>query len=236
MTFWEHVGELRKRLIIASCFVIAGTVAGYILFPDFVQIMQSSLGEQLYAFQIAEGFLVRFEIAFAIGLFLSLPILIFEIVLFILPALKPREKKILLGFLLSSYALFLCGIAFAFQSVLPYSVQFFKSAEFFPENVGRLISFKEYLDFFLVFLLAFGVCFQFPIVMLVILKLKILPLKFFTKNFKYFVIVIFIVAAIITPPDVVSQIMVALPMLALYSLSLLIARITRLGREEKRKD
>jgi len=84
----------------------------------------------------------------------------------------------------------------------------------------------------MVFLVGFGLCFQFPIVILLILKFRILPFSFFTKNFKYVIIIIFIIAAVITPPDVVSQIMMAIPMLALYALSLLIAKIFGLGRAE----
>jgi sec-independent protein translocase protein TatC len=235
MTFWDHVEELRRRVLVAAVFIVAGTVAGYILFPPVIRIMQASLGEQLYAFQIAEGFFVRLKTAVSIGLFLSLPFLVFELVLFIIPALNGKEKRILFAFLLSSYALFLGGMAFAFKGILPVTMQFLKSSEFFPQNVGRMLSLTEYLDFYLVFLLGFGICFQFPIVMLLVMKLRIVPFSFFTKNFKYFLIAIFIVAAVVTPsPDVVSQIMMAIPMLALYLLTLLVAKLTGLGKTKEK--
>jgi sec-independent protein translocase protein TatC len=234
MPFWEHVEELRKRIIIASLFVIAGTIAGYILYPQFVDLMLKTIGEQLFAFQITEGFLVRLKIALAIGLFLSLPIVVFEIVLFILPALKANEKKILLAFLLCSYILFLGGIAFAFQACFTPAIQFFKSTDFYPENVGRMISFTDFFDFFMGFLMAFGICFQFPIVIILLLKFRIVPFRFFLKNFRYFIIVIFIAAAVITPSvDAVTCTFVALPMLALYSLTLLIAKLTGLAKSDK---
>jgi sec-independent protein translocase protein TatC len=230
MTFRQHIEEFRRRIIVAALFVTAGSAAGYVLFPWFMDAVRQVIGENLYAFGIAEGFLTRLKIALSIGLFLSLPVVIMEIVLFILPALKTREKRTLVVFLITGYVLFLGGVAFAFKGVLPYAVAFLTSAEFFPENVGRLISFRQFLDFFMTFLLGFGACFQFPIVMLLILKFNVLPLRFFTKNFKYMIIVILIVAAVITPPDVVSQVALAVPLLALYCLTLVIAKLTGLGK------
>lgn len=231
MTFWEHIEELRKRVIIASLFVIVGAVAGYILYPYFVHIMQVSLGEELFAFQISEGFIVRLKIAVAIGLFVSLPVVIFELVLFIFPALKKNEKKILLALLIAAYILFLGGMAFAFNSVLPMSIQFLKSPEFNPDKVGRMIRIDEFLNFYTTFLLGFGLCFEFPVVILLLMKFNIASFRFFMKNFKYIVIVIFVLSALITPPDIISQLMMALPMLVLYVLTLAVAKLTGLAKK-----
>jgi sec-independent protein translocase protein TatC len=235
MTFWEHVAELRRRVIVAAAFVVAGTVAGYFIFPWFVRILITLAGEELYGMDLSEGFLVRMKASISIGFFLSLPVIVFEISRFLLPALSRNEKRLMVGLLLSFFILFSGGIAFALQAALPYSIQFLKSPEFFPENVSRLISLSNFLDFFMTYIIGFGLCFQFPIVIILVLKFKILPFSFFSKNFKYVVIVIFIVAAVITPPDVISQIAVALPMTALYALSLLVAKIFKLGREERKE-
>jgi sec-independent protein translocase protein TatC len=229
LSFWEHVEELRRRAIVAALCVTAGSVAGYLLFPWFVNMIYQAVGEQLYAFAVTEGFLVRLKTAVSLGVFISLPVIVGEIALFVLPALTPREKVTLIVLLVSAFTLFAGGLAFAFQGVLPITVQFLRSPEFFPDNVSRLISFRDFLDFFMTFLVGFGVCFQFPIVMLLALKFNVLPLRFFTRHFKVVVILIFVLAAVITPPDVVSQIALALPLLALYSLTLLLAKILGLG-------
>ncbi len=235
MSFWEHVEEFRRRAIVAALCVAAGSVAGYLLFPCFVNMIHRAVGEHLYAFAVTEGLLVRLKTAISLGLFISLPVIVGEIALFVLPALAPREKVILIVLLVAAFTLFAGGLAFAFRGVLPLTVQFLRSPEFFPDNVSRLISFRDFLDFFLTFLVSFGVCFQFPIVMLLALKFNVLPLRFFTRHFKIVVILIFVLAAVITPPDVVSQIALALPLLALYSLTLLIAKITGLGKTVREK-
>jgi len=236
MTFWDHVEELRRRVIVSCIFVLAGSVAGYFIFPELIKVLVSLAGDELYAFEIAEGFMVRMKIALTTGLFLSLPVIIFEIAVFIKPALMPREKIIMICLLTGTFLLFTGGVIFAFQAVLPYSIQFLKSNEFFPDKVGLLVSLDEFIDFFMTFLIGFGLCFQFPIVMLLFLKFRIVPFSFFVKNFRYMIIFIFVVAAIITPPDVISQIAVALPMLALYGISLLAAKLLGLGLDERKGD
>ena len=118
----------------------------------------------------------------------------------------------------------------SYKSVLPVSIKFLTSSHFFPENVGRLLSYNDFLKFFFTFIIGFGVCFQFPIIILFLLKIGLIKMKFLTKNYKYFIIACFVLAAILTPPDVISQIFLALPMIFLYSLSIIIGKILRLGR------
>lgn len=233
MTFWEHVMEFRRNVFIMGIAVLAGSVAGYFAFPYAVELLTALAGENLYTFEIATGFLVRIKIALAIGVFLSLPVIIFELVLFIIPALKRKEKIVMLAMLVAFFVLFLGGMAFAFQSVIPISIQFLTSEEFFPEKVERMISIDDFSSFFMSFLTGFGICFQFPVVMLLLLKFQIVPFRFFTKNLRYFIVIILLVAAILTPPDIVSQIMLAVPLIVLYAVSLLAAKIFGLGKVRK---
>jgi sec-independent protein translocase protein TatC len=230
MTFWEHIYELRNRLLVVLAAILLFSIAGYILFPHIINIITKTIGEKLYTTTIAEGFLTKIKIAIITGVILAMPVFIIELILFIFPALTIKEKTILLAIIVSSSILFIFGVVFSFKIVLPISINFLKARDFFPENVDRLISYNTFILFFFQFLLCFGICFEFPIIFILLLKLKLIKMDFLTKNFKYFIIIIFIVAAILTPPDAFSQVMMAIPLVLLYLITILIAKIFKLGR------
>jgi len=229
MTFWEHIYELRKRVFVVFGVIVIFSILGYFLFSYIIDEVTAIIGEKLYAHDIAEGFLTRLRISFLIGFFFSIPLLLFELSLFIFPALNKREKRFMLLLLISTFILFTLGIFFALKSVLPISIEFLTSEVFFPENVDRLISYKNFISFFFQFLVGFGICFQFPVVLLFLMKIGALKVSFLITKFKYVVIIIFILAAVITPPDIVSQIMLAIPMIVLYTLCIIIGKIFKLG-------
>jgi sec-independent protein translocase protein TatC len=162
--------------------------------------------------------------------FLSIPLFIFQVILFIFPALKKNEKIFMLLLMVSTFSLFLFGIIFAYKSVLPISIQFLKSRAFFPENVSRLISYETFIGFFFQFLIGFGVCFQFPVVLIFLMKIGVLQVDSLIKNFKFVFAGVFLLAAVITPPDIVSQILLSIPMVVLYLICILIGKVFRLGK------
>jgi len=230
MPFWEHVYELRRRIFIVLIFALVFTGAGYLFFPYFYRLIASTIGEELYATRITEGFLTRLKVSVLIGLFLSIPAFLFELVQFIFPALKPREKRFMLLLLVCTFLLFILGVWFAYGSVLPISINFLKSKEFFPENVSRLISYQTFITFFFQFLLGFGLCFQFPVVIVFLMRLGLIEVRTLVRFSKYFVIIAFLFSAILTPPDVISQIMLGVPMIALYGICILIGIIFKVGK------
>lgn len=230
MTFWEHVYEIRNRLLVVLGSVFVFSVGCYFIFPFLFTAIHSIIGEELYATGIAEGFLTRLRISILGGIFLSIPILISQIILFIFPALQKKEKIFMLILMVSTFCLFLFGIIFAYQSVLPISMQFLKSKSFFPNNVSRLISYETFISFFFQFLIGFGICFQFPVVLIFLMKIGILNVNTLIKNFKFVLAGVFLISAIITPPDVVSQILLSIPMIILYSVCILIGKLFRLGK------
>lgn len=234
MPFWDHVYELRNRLLVVIGSMIPFSVAGYYLFPFFVGVLQRIIGEDLYATNIAEGFVARMKLSILFGAFLSLPILIIELLLFIFPALTKRQKVQLVVTLSITFGLFLAGVVFAFEEVLPISISFLKSETFFPSNVNRLVSYTAFIQFVFQFLLGFGIFFQFPVVLVALMKLGILEPEFLVRNVKIFVPVIFMISAILTPPDVVSQIMLATPTTILYLVCILIGKVFHLGYEHVR--
>lgn len=229
MLFWDHIEELRNRLLYVVISVLLFSIAGYLFYTSFFEIIANVIKEELYITQIAEGFMTRIRVGLMIGIFMSIPFLFFQIMQFVFPALTKRSKIFILLILSVSYILFIGGIIFAYETVMPISMQFLKSREFFPESVNRLISYDTFIAFFFQFLIGFGVCFQFPILLVTLLKLKVISVRGLLNFSKYFILTAFILSAIITPPDVVSQTLLTVPMIILYMACILIGKIFRLG-------
>jgi len=230
MPFWDHVYELRNRVIISLLCVLLFSIIGYYLFPSLVLIVKKIAGEEFYATAITEGFVARLEGSIAFGFLLSLPILLIQIVLFVLPALDRKQQAWLFSVVGFVFVLFLGGLIFALKKVLPVSIAFLKSEAFFPGGVSRLISYAGYLRFFFRFLVGFGLIFEFPVILVALMKFRVLSPGALVKNIKFFLPLIFLVAAFITPgPDVMSQLMLAFPMVAMYLLCIGIGRLFKLG-------
>jgi sec-independent protein translocase protein TatC len=210
--------------------VIVFSIIGYYVFPFFVEALHNIIGEDLYATGITEGFLARFKSAILFGIFGSIPILFSEIVLFIFPALNKKQKITLVIVIFIVFLLFIAGVTLAINAVIPISINFFKSETFFPSNVSRLISYSAFIDFFFQFLFGFGVFFEFPVVLIFLMKIHVVTPKFLVKNVKYFIPAIFLIAAVLTPStDVISQLLLATPIVILYFAAILIGKIFRLG-------
>jgi sec-independent protein translocase protein TatC len=208
--------------------VLVFSTGGYIVFPYFVQIISGILGEKLYINTIVEGFFTRMNVSFIFGCICALPIFIIQVCLFVFPGLTANEKRIVLGAIISAFLLFAAGVFFSVKSVLPASIRFFKTEGIFPGNVGMMINYSKFIEFIFKFLLACGLCFEFPVVIIVLLQFHILTIAILLKNLKYVIIVIFIIAAVLAP-DVVSQITLAVPMVVLYLLTLAAASFFRIG-------
>ena len=231
MPFWDHVQELRNRFLYVIISVVLFSIFGYLFYEYFFSAVSSVIQEEMYITRITEGFTTRLRVGFLIGLFLSIPFLFFQLMQFIFPALEKKGKWIILIILICSFSLFTVGILFGYNSVLPISMNFLKSREFFPENVERLISYDKFIVFFFQFLIGFGICFQFPIVLISLMKLELLSLSTLVRTSKYFILAFFTIAAIITPPDIISQLLLTLPMIVLYALCILIGYIFRIGTD-----
>jgi len=229
MTFAQHVLELRRRLLVFLGSVLVFAVAGYFAFPYFFDFVSSILSEDLYVTKVYEGFITRFKIALILGVFLSIPLLLYQVMAYILPALTKKEKIAIGSILIASFLLFCGGIFFSIRFVLPISVTFLKSTSFFPGNLNRIISYDSFILFFFQFILAFGLCLQFPVVLLILMHYQVITRRTLLRFFKYFVALALLVAGIMTPPDVVSQLMLPGPLIVLYLLSILIAKILRWG-------
>lgn len=230
LTFQQHVLELRRRLLLVLIVIAAFSVGGYFLFPSLFDLLRTLIAEDLYVTKIYEAFLTRLRIAVLVGLFFTIPFLVYQVLAFILPGLYKQEKALVFALVVAGFLLFIGGVYFALRVVLPISIDFLKSQEFFPNQLNRIISYDAFLVFFLQFLIAFGLCLQFPIVLLILLYYKIIQLRKLVSFFKYFIAVTLLFAGILTPPDVISQIMLTVPMIVLYALCILIGKLFKWGK------
>jgi sec-independent protein translocase protein TatC len=166
------------------------------------------------------------KIAFFASLFLTAPYTLFEIWRFVSPGLYKNEKRLVFPFVFFSTILFIGGVLFGYFVALPPAFSFFVS--FSTDFLKPMISFREYLDLTLKFLLAFGLCFEMPVFMFFLAKIGIVNAKMLAKQRRYAILIIFIAAAVLTPsPDAVSQILMAIPLMVLYEVSIFVAKFAR---------
>ena len=227
--FTSHLEELRKRLIV--CFVSVGI--GFALSYGFKEKLFQILSRPLIAVMAAddkliftglpEAFFTYLKVAFLSGIMLSTPIILYEFWMFVAPGLYQKEKRLLLPIVFLSTFFFLGGSLFGYFIVFPFGFKFFLG--FASETIQPLPSMKEYLGFSAKLLLAFGLVFELPLIITFLSKMGLVTVDYLKKNRKYALLLFFAGAAILTPPDVVTQIMMALPLMILYEISIIGAKI-----------
>lgn len=233
MTVVEHLEELRHRLMVAVAAAAAASVAGWFLAPRVLPFLlrpAQAAGAHLISLAPAELFMAYLKIAIATGLVLASPVILYQAGAFLWPALEPAERRYLLAFLPAAVLLFAGGIAFGYAMILTWLFRFFFG--FTAPGVTPSLSVGNYLSFILNVLLPFGFVFQLPVLLAVLARLDLVSAEFLARNRKYAVLLIFIVAAVLTPPDPVSQLIMAAPLLVLYEISVLAVRfLTRRRRQ-----
>lgn len=173
---------------------------------------------------LAEGFFTYLKVAFLAGILLASPVIFYQFWAFISPGLYSHEKKYIFPFTFFSVMFFVGGSLFGYFVVFPFAFEFFMS--FNNDQIRALPSLKEYLTFSTKLLLAFGAAFELPIFIFFLAKLGIVTVEGLARNRKYFLVGAFIAAAILTPPDVVTQVLMAIPLMLLYELGIIAARLT----------
>jgi sec-independent protein translocase protein TatC len=247
MSFFEHLGDLRKKImvsLIATCvmFVAAFAYSEYLMeflmFPLRYNLVfsvkklyiyfapQNKLGAMKLVFlSPAEGFWMNMKIAFVAALILALPVIFQQLWSFISPGLHHKEKKYVVPFVLVATGLFLTGASFCFFIVLPFAMGFlltYKIGDF----MTPMLSVGQYVDFCLKFVLAFGAVFELPIFIVFFTRIGLVTPQTLAKHRKYAILIAFVLAAILTPtPDAFNQTLMALPMIILYEVGIIVARI-----------
>ena len=224
MTFWEHVEELRKRLFISMLALGAATAGSFTFTEKVIILLAKPAGsiEALQSIEVTENVAVFMRVALLCGVTIAMPVILYELLVFILPGLKREERRWIFITIFFGTLLFLAGAAFAYFIMLPASVTFlinFLAVETKP-RLSSYINFITSLIFWL------GVGFQFPIIIFALAKLNILSAKTLAKGWRYSLVIIAILAALITPTvDPVNMVLLMVPLFVLYLLSVLFAFI-----------
>ena len=234
----DHLVELRSRLI----WVIGAMVVGMLISFAFVEEIYSFLIEPLARSMtqndtnrliytgLTEAFFTYLKVAFFAGLFLTFPILLIQVWMFVAPGLYKNERMVFFPFLVATPVLFFLGGACVYYLVLPMAWPFFLSFQSDAQSTALPIQLEarvsEYLDLIMTLIFAFGLCFQLPVLLTLLGKVGIVTADWLASKRKFALIIAFVVAALLTPPDVISQFLLAIPVLALYEVSILLIRLS----------
>jgi sec-independent protein translocase protein TatC len=227
MTLMQHFSELRRRILWTVCVFIFAFCFGWVVSPYIESFLTQPLlkiwndATLLYT-ELTDGLMIHFSLATLVALIITVPVLLWQIWAYIAPGLHKNEKQFFIPIFLFSPILFVIGVAFAFYVLFPFVFKFFlemNKSEALP--IVLLPAVTGYLAFAIGLLKVFGLAFQLPIIMIGLNKIGLLSKQTAIKSRRYVVIIIFIFAAMLTPPDVISQIMLAVPMWLLFELSLL---------------
>jgi sec-independent protein translocase protein TatC len=236
----DHIRELRSMFLKCFIFLILGFCFSYIFVEDIYSFLVQPLADQFDSQEdrkmiftgLAEAFFTYLKLSLFAGFILSFPLIAWQIYKFIAPGLYKNEKKFFIPFLFLSPILFLLGAFFVYYFLFPLAWNFFLSFEI-PQGSGSSLPIKlearvsEYLSLVTSLILAFGITFQLPIIIMLLIKTSILDIAQLKAFRKYAVVVILIVAAILTPPDIISQIALAVPLFLLYEMSIFLSKFIR---------
>ncbi|MGV2292103.1 twin-arginine translocase subunit TatC [Trinickia sp. YCB016] len=229
-TFISHLVELRDRIIRAGLSVIVVFIGLVYWAPDIFRLLARPLmenlpkGGKMIVTDVTGSFFVPMKVTMVVALVIALPYVLYQIWAFVAPGLYQHEKKLVTPLVGSSYVLFLCGMAFAYFVVFPtiFRVMAHYNA---PLGVEMSTDIDNYLSFVLTMFLAFGVTFEVPIVVVLLVRMGLVTIKKLKEIRPYVIVGAFIIAAVVTPPDVFSQLILALPLIVLYEAGIIAARL-----------
>jgi len=233
--FTAHLEELRRRLIVCFIAIGIGFILSYIFSKRIYYLLMQPLLDVLppegtFIFTgLTEAFFTYLKVSLLAGIFIASPVVLYQLWSFIAPGLYEKEKIYAYPFVIFSTISFVGGALFGYFAVFPIGFKFFMG--FATEAIRPLPSVKEYLSFSAKLLISFGVLFELPLFVLFLSKIGIVNAKMLSSQRKYALVVAFIASAVFTPPDVITQLMMALPLLVLYEISIWVAKL--FGRKEE---
>ena len=223
MSLMAHLAELRSRIIKSLLAIAFGSCVSYLFLDEITNCLTLPVGN-LYYMKPGEAFFTYFKIDVAAGFLIALPIIFYHAWRFFLPALTAGERAVLGILVPSSVALFFVGLAFSFFIILPTALKFFMGFGEESDNLQTMFSFGSYFEFVILLMLPFGFVFELPLVIIVLGKLGILTSEVLGKYRRYVFFFSFVVGALVTSPDIITQIAVAIPVLLLYEVGYLVVK------------
>jgi sec-independent protein translocase protein TatC len=228
-SFLSHLYELRDRVIKSALAIIIIFVCLVYWAPDIFHLFAQPLlealpvGGKMIVTDVTGSFFVPMKVTMLVAFIIALPVVMYQLWAFIAPGLYMHERKLILPLVVSSYTLFITGMAFAYFLVFPTVFKFMASYNA-PLGAEMSTDIDNYLSFAMTTFLAFGITFEVPVVVVVLVRMGMVPLAKLKEIRPYVIVGAFVISAVVTPPDVLSQLLLAVPMTLLYELGLLIAR------------
>lgn len=225
LTFTEHLEELRAGIIKSLVFIVASSLIVYTFTDKIFSELVKPLGGTLVFIAPQEAFIANVKIALLGGFYFSSPYILYQLWQFIAAGLRKKEKKVSSVYAFFSFVFFILGSWVGYFIIVPIGIRFLLS--FGSSYVIPMISVDKYISFVGLLTLVFGLIFQVPLIMLLLAKIGIVTPQSLSRNRKYAILIIFIAAAILTPPDAVTQCLMAVPLVILYEISIILSRISR---------
>ena len=236
MPLLGHIRELRNKILWSLgayivCFIFAFIFSDKIigLFTRQFGDVSSVVDHKLVVTTIVEGFTSQIKISAIAGLIFSLPVHVFNLLSFLFPGLERKQKRIILVFLCASFFLIIVGAYMAYFKIIPLVINFLTNPYFIPKGVGYLLNYQSNIFYIFSFILWCLIALQLPLVLEILLIMNVVDRKSVFKASRYIIVAIFVLSAIITPPDFISQLGIAVPLIFLFFLVLLIAKIFKFG-------
>lgn len=226
LTIIEHIDEIRKRLMVIVVFFIVGVIGSFFLAKPLIHFLQfDTPADQvvLNAFNVIDPIVIYLKVIIFLAIVIISPVIMYQFWAFISPGLRDIERRVTLAYIPFAFLLFLIGISFSYFVLLPYVMKFMIGLSD-QLNIEQTIGINEYFSFLFSLLLPFGFVFQLPIVILFLSRLGVLQPAVLVKIRKYAYFGLFVLAAFITPPDIVSHLFVTVPLFILYEISIVISR------------
>jgi len=235
-----HIADLRKRLVISSAALIVAFFACFAVYEPILEWMMFPIeavlpeGSQMVAIEVQETFFTALKVAFFSAFLVTLPIILWQIWLFLAPGLYDNEKKLVIPFVLGATIMFLVGASFAYYVVVPFGFEFL--VNFGSSVVSVMPSIGKYVSFFTKLLFGFGIAFELPVFTFFLAIIGVVTDRTLKDFFKYAVVLIFVASALLTPPDVLTQFLMAGPLIILYGASIYIAKVFNPEIPEEEED
>ena len=243
MSFLEHLEELRKRLIYSvlsvvvgffACYAFAEKIYGKMQVPIITALRNHHMSESLVYLSPTEPFNLYIKISFLAGIFFACPVILYQVWLFISPGLYRNEKRYVVPFMISTVGLFIAGGMFGYKIAFPAALDFLIG---YSEQFKPMITIGEYTDLFLTIIIGLGAIFELPILAFFLGLMGIISPSFLWNNFRYSILIIFVIAAIVTPTtDILNMCIFAAPMILLYVVSILVVWIVHPKRRNRGKE
>lgn len=225
----EHIEELRKRLIVCAVFFVFALIGGFYFAEPIIKFIQHDNKEQLEkltlnAFNVSDPLTVYLEVTFIVALILTLPVILYQLWAFVAPGLYESERKATLKYIPYSFCLFIIGILFAYFVLFPNVMDFMMNLSH-RLDIQQTIGIKQYFSFLFKLVIPFGFLFQLPVITLFLSRIGVLNPVWMVKFRKYSYFVLFVIAVLISPPDLFSYILMSIPLFILYEISIVIAKV-----------